>query len=70
MSNTGANTSGVGDSQLARNLAYLDGDDSGPSEFSWGEGLEPPPVRGATVSEGGGYRGQSPPCEQHIRVSR
>ncbi|BCO45445.1 hypothetical protein MINTM008_13640 [Mycobacterium intracellulare] len=71
MSSTGASTSGLGDGdQLARNLAYLEGDEIGASEFNWGPGLEPQSVRGKPPSEGGRYRGTSPPCENNVRVSR
>jgi hypothetical protein len=67
MSSTGANTSGIGGSdQLARNLAYLEGDDSEAGEFSWGPGLTPKGLKHAPVSEGGRYRGTSPPCEKRI----
>jgi len=71
MSRSGANTSGLGDGdQLARNLAYLEGCEIGASEFGWGPGLEPPSARGKPPQEGGRYRGQTPPCECNVRVSR
>lgn len=71
MTSTGANTSGLGDnSQLARNLAFLERGETGDSEFSWGDGLEPRSVRGKPPSEGGRYRGTSPPCENRVNVSR
>jgi hypothetical protein len=40
------------------------------SEFSWGAGLEPASVRGKPPSEGGTYRGTSPPCSKVTEVSR
>lgn len=44
MSSTGASTSGLGDGdQLARNLAYLEGDEIGASEFNWGRALSRSP---------------------------
>lgn len=67
MSSTGANTSGIGGGdQLARNLAFLENGQTGASEFSWADGLEPPSVRSKLPSEGGRYRGTSPPCETRI----
>ena len=47
-------------------------DDADPdvSEFSWGQGLEPPLLRGKPPNEGGRYRGTSQLCEKHIAVSR
>lgn len=40
--------------------------DAEGSEFSWGSGLEPGGLSGAPPSEGGRYRGTSPPCEKRI----
>jgi len=65
MSSSGANAFGLGD-QLARNLAFLDSGGMGDSEFSWGDGLVPIGLEDAPPSEGGMYRGQSPPCEKRI----
>lgn len=42
----------------------------GASEFSWGAGLVPKCLENVPPSEGGMYRGQSPPSENHVRVSR
>lgn len=44
----------------------LDGE---ASEFCWGEGMEPPSVRGRPPSEGGIYRGTTPDCDPIIGVS-
>lgn len=68
MSSTGANTSGLG-SNAREPLDPYDMP-NGAGEFSWGPGLEPPSVRGKPPSEGGRYRGTSPPCESNVRVSR
>lgn len=65
---TGANTSRVNyrdDWQPSDPYA-----EAGQSEFSWGEGLEPRHLRGAPPSEGGRYRGTSPPSGPQIGVSR
>lgn len=61
---TGANTNGLGDYDVRYPLDP--NAESGASEFSWGAGIEPQPVRGRPPSEGGRYLGQSPPCERHI----
>lgn len=45
-------------------------DTDGESECSWGEGLEPPCVRGKPPSEGGRYRGTAPECDLTIGVGR
>lgn len=70
MSRTGTGGTGLGDGQLDRNLAFLESGDTGASEFSWGDGLEPAAVRGLPPSEGGRYRGQTPDCPNQIGVSR
>lgn len=76
MSSTGVDTSGlsdsesVRDSQLRRNLAYLETGDTGPSEFCWGDGLEPVGLQGKPPCEGGRYRGTTPPCSPQIGVGR
>ena len=44
-----------GDTEHARGEA-----DSGPSEFSWGPGLNPPGKESAPPKEGGLYRGTTP----------
>ncbi len=54
----------------SRQSVDWDAMDSEASEFSWGSGLEPERLRGAPPSEGGRYRGTSPPCENRIKVSR
>jgi hypothetical protein len=69
MSSTGANTFGPSD-QLARNLAFLDGDDSEASEMSWGSGLVPKGLQHAPPSDGGMYSGRTPPCDPQVGVSR
>ena len=67
-SNTsGANTHGIGDSGIRYPLDPNAEPDA--SEFSWGAGLEPESVRGRPPSEGGRYKGQSPPCEPNVGVS-
>jgi hypothetical protein len=43
--------------------------DDGSSEFSWADGLTPKGLENAPPSDGGMYKGQSPPSENHIRVS-
>jgi hypothetical protein len=32
----------------------------GPSDYSWGPGLDPPHLKGKPPSEGGRYRGKAP----------
>lgn len=44
--------------------------DAEASEFSWGSDLEPKKLKGAPPSEGGRYRGTSPPCEKRANLSR
>lgn len=46
----------------------LDMDELGsePTEFCWGEGLEPLPVRGKPPREGGRCGGATPDCEPII----
>lgn len=70
MSRTGHGGAGHGDGQLDRGLAFLESGDTGSSEYSWGDGLEPPHLRDAPVSEGGRYTGLSPDCPNQIGVSR
>lgn len=71
MSRTGIGGTGLGDGgQLDRNLAFLESGDTGASEFSWGDGLEPAAVRGLSPSEGGRYTGVSPDCPNQIGLSR
>jgi hypothetical protein len=67
-SSSGANTFGAGEPDIRYPLDPNAEPDA--SEFSWGEGLEPKSVRGKTVAEGAMYRGQSPPCDPIIGVSR
>jgi hypothetical protein len=40
------------------------------SEMSWGPGLVPKGLENAPPSKGGMYRGQTPPCDPIIGVSR
>lgn len=71
MSRTGTGGTGLGDGgQLDRNLEFLDTGNTGSTEFSWGEGLEPAAVRGLPPSEGGRYCGQTPGCPNQVGVSR
>lgn len=70
MSRTGQGGTGLGDSQFDRNLAFLESGDTGASEFSWGDGLEPVSVRGKPPLEGGRYRGKTPDCPNQVGVSR
>jgi hypothetical protein len=42
----------------------------GASEFDWGPGQTPPGLENAPPSAGGMYRGQSPPNNPQIGVSR
>ena len=65
---SGTNTSGVNDDSIRYPLDPNADPDA--SEFSWGEGLEPPLLRGKPPNEGGRYRGTSQLCEKHIAVSR
>lgn len=69
MSNTGANTNGLGDYDIRRPLDP-NADSADASEFSWGFGLELPSVRGKPPAEGGRYRGTTPECDPVIGVSR
>lgn len=69
MSDTGANTNGVGDYDIRRPLDP-NADSAHASEFSWGAGLEPLAVRGKPPAEGGRYRGTTPDCEPRIGVRR
>ena len=70
-SSSGGNIAGVGYDHIHRPLDPNDSNDmDGAGEFSWGEGLEPIQVRGKPPSEGGRYRGTSPPCEPQIGVGR
>ena len=70
MRRTGQGGTGLGDGQLDRNLTFLESGDTGASEFSWGDGLEPPHLRGAPVSDGGRYTGLTPDCPNQVGVSR
>lgn len=66
---TGANTSRVNyEDSWQPNDPYAE--DDGPSEFGWGDGLTPVHLRHAPPSEGGMYKGQSPPSGPQIGVSR
>lgn len=67
-SRSGANTSGpnIGDTWQPLD-PYAD---DGASEMSWGDGLTPQHLRSAPPSEGGRYRGTSPPSEPQVGVSR
>jgi hypothetical protein len=69
MSNTGANTNGLGDYDIRGPLdpSAVSAD---ASELSWGAGLEPPSVRGRPPAEGGTYRGTTPDCEHRLGVRR
>jgi hypothetical protein len=42
--------------------------DSQAGEFSWGPGLTPRGLEDAAPSEGGRYKGQSPPCELNVGI--
>jgi hypothetical protein len=65
---SGANTSGA---NCEDSWQPLDPHaDDGASEFSWGDGLTPPGLESAPYADGGMYKGQSPPSENHIGVSR
>jgi hypothetical protein len=44
--------------------------DDGASEFSWGDGLVPRGLENAPPSEGGMYKGTSPPSDPQVGVSR
>jgi hypothetical protein len=44
--------------------------DDSSSEFSWGDGLTPKGLENAPPSEGGRYRGTSPPSGPQVGVSR
>lgn len=55
---------------LDRPLLDMDELDSETSEYGWGSGLVPPGLETASPSEGGMYRGTSPPCEPSLGVSR
>lgn len=44
--------------------------ESEPSEFCWGEGLEPPSVRGKPLSAGGMYRGLAPEQPPTVGIRR
>jgi hypothetical protein len=65
---SGANPSGMNDTDIRYPLDPNAEPDA--SEFSWGSGLEPKSLRGKPVAEGAMYRGQSPPCDPIIGVSR
>lgn len=47
-------------------VAFRRMEESELSEFGWGEGLDPPGVEGSPPSQGGRYRGTSPPCDYNI----
>ncbi|KBR64455.1 hypothetical protein X425_01084 [Mycobacterium avium XTB13-223] len=68
MSRTGTGGSGIGD-HIRR---PLDMDQLGAeaSEFSWGPGLTPQALEQAAPSEGGRYRGTSPPNLAQVNISR
>lgn len=68
MSNTGANTNGLGDYDTRYPLDPNADPDA--SEFSWGAGIEPAAVRGKPPAEGGRYRGTTPDCERVIGMGR
>lgn len=67
MSDTGANTNGLGDYDVRYPLDP-NADSADASEFSWGAGLERSSVRGKPPSEGGRYCGTTPPCDPSIGV--
>jgi hypothetical protein len=69
---SGANISGLGaDSAPSGGIAYERmARDNGASEFSWGAGLDCPGFEHAPPSEGGRYKGQSPPTDLVVGVGR
>lgn len=69
MSKTGTNTSHLGE-YAPRPPLDMDELDSEASEYSWGSGLTPKELESAPPSEGGRYRGTTPPYGPQIGVSR
>lgn len=69
MSSSGVGASGIGDYN-PRHAMDMDQLDSEASQFSWGPGLTPRGLEDAPPSQGGRYRGQTPPCPNQVGVSR
>lgn len=67
---SGANTHGRSDFDFPSGGVAFEraARDNGAGEFSYGAGLDVPGNENAPVSEGGRYRGQSPPTEFVIAV--
>jgi hypothetical protein len=65
MSNSsGANLFGAGD--YDSRMAFLAGKAPDAGEFSYGPGLDVPGYEDKPPSEGGRYRGTTPPCQRSI----
>jgi hypothetical protein len=67
---SGANIFGVGAGEDVPRYPLDPNAEPDATEFSWADGIEPPLVRGKPPSEGGRYRGTTPPCDPIIGVGR
>lgn len=65
---SGANTFGVGEYDVR--YPPDPNADAGASEFSWGAGLDVPGYQNKPPSDGGRYKGKSPPCERIVGIGR
>ena len=68
---TGANTFGASDyNSPYPGYGFLERGEVGAGEFSYGPGLDVPGYENKPPSEGGHYKGTSPPAEPKVTVGR